>query len=78
MSFTSLSDLLRGVAAERPDRIALAVGAQRLTYAAFDALVDRVAAALQRDGVAPGDAVAICAMPSIRRLHDSPYGTWNG
>jgi acyl-CoA synthetase (AMP-forming)/AMP-acid ligase II len=43
------------------------VDAQRasIDYGALDALMDRVAASLQRDGVAPGEAIAICARNSV-------------
>ena len=34
-------------------------------YATLDALMDRVAAALQRDGLRSGDAIALCAATSI-------------
>ena len=40
------------------------VGAQRLSYAMLDALADRVAAGLLRDGLQPGDKVAVCASSS--------------
>ncbi len=36
-----------------------------INYAALDAQINRVAASLQRDGLIPGDAVAICADTSI-------------
>jgi acyl-CoA synthetase (AMP-forming)/AMP-acid ligase II len=42
-------------------------GTQRLSYGELDALMDRVAAALQRDGVAPGEVVALCGWPSLRQ-----------
>jgi len=35
-------------------------GPTALSYAALDALMNRVAAALQRDGVLPGQAIALC------------------
>jgi long-chain acyl-CoA synthetase len=38
---------------------------ESVTYGQFDALVDRVAAALQRDGIKQGEAVAVCALSSI-------------
>lgn len=63
--FATLSDLIRAHAAERGDKIALAMGDTTLDYAALDARMDRVAASLQRDGVAPGTAVALLAAPSI-------------
>ena len=62
--FATLPDLIRAHALERPERIAVADDAGTLTYAALDAMMDRVAAALQRDGVANGQAVAILAAPS--------------
>lgn len=63
--FATLSDLLRAQAQERPDKPALIFGERSLDYAALDALLDRVATALQRDGVGPGGAVAIVAATSI-------------
>jgi acyl-CoA synthetase (AMP-forming)/AMP-acid ligase II len=63
--FGTLSDLVRAHAGERPDTVALVHGERRLAYGDLDRLVDRVAAALQRDGVRPGDTVAIAATSSI-------------
>jgi len=63
--FATLPDLIRAHAQERGDRIALADDRATLTYAELDALVDRVAAALQRDGVALGQSVAIIAAASV-------------
>ena len=62
--FATLPDLLAAHARERPDKVALADERGTLTYAALDLLADRIAAALQRDGVRHGDAVAIVAAPS--------------
>ena len=64
--FRAIPDLIREHAAARPRHLALAAGDERLDYAALDALMDRVAAALQRDGCRPGDTVAICAHNSPR------------
>jgi acyl-CoA synthetase (AMP-forming)/AMP-acid ligase II len=68
-AFGTVPDLVRRHAAERPSHVAVVQddvhGVRRLDYAAFDALVDRIAAALQRDGVQPRDAVAVCAANSI-------------
>jgi acyl-CoA synthetase (AMP-forming)/AMP-acid ligase II len=61
----SIPDLIRRHAAERPGHVAVIAGDDRIDFAGFDALVDRVAAALQRDGVGPGGAVAIAAAASI-------------
>ncbi|HME86104.1 MAG TPA: class I adenylate-forming enzyme family protein [Roseiarcus sp.] len=66
--FAALPDLIRAHAAERPSHPALIEGDETLTYGALAALMDRIAFALQRDGVSSGDAVAICARTSI------PYG----
>ena len=44
---------------------ALIAGDRRLTYAELDVLADRVAVSLWRDGLRPGDAVAICATNSL-------------
>ena len=63
--FALLPDILREHGQERGDKVALADAAGTLTYAQLDAMMDRVAAALQRDGVAQGQAVAIVAAPSV-------------
>ena len=59
--FRTVPELIREHAAARPRHTALAQGDESIDYAALDALMDRVAAALQRDGLRPGDAIAICA-----------------
>jgi len=53
------------LSAEAPDRVALVDDTTTLTYAALDARADRIAAALQRDGVLPGQAVSICGAASV-------------
>lgn len=63
--FATVSDLIRGHAAERPDKPAMIHDDQSISYAALDTLLDRLAAALQREGVGKGDAVAILAASSI-------------
>lgn len=64
--YGTMGDILRARAAEAPDRPAIVMETgEAVTYAQFDALADRVAAALQRDGIAPGEAVAVCALSSI-------------
>ncbi|KQS49130.1 MULTISPECIES: class I adenylate-forming enzyme family protein [unclassified Sphingomonas] len=62
--FATLPDLIRAHALERGDRIAVADAQGSIDYRTLDAMMDRVAAALQRDGVAPGTAVAIVAAPT--------------
>ena len=64
--FGTLPVLMHAHAAERGDRIAIADETGAISYADFDRLIDRVAATLQRDGLAHGAAVAIVAAPSIR------------
>lgn len=63
--FGAIADLVRLHAQHTPDQAALADNLHSLTYAALDALMDRVAAALQRDGLRPGDAIAVCAASSV-------------
>jgi long-chain acyl-CoA synthetase len=63
--FGTLPELIRQHAAQRPRHPALLQDGRTLDYAALDALMDRIAASLQRDGVQPGDAIAICAAASI-------------
>ena len=63
--FGTLPALIGAHAAERPEHTALVQGRRRISYAELDALMDRVAVGLQRDGVEPGAAVAACALTSI-------------
>ena len=62
--FGTLPDLIRRHAATRPAHPALVFDDYSLSYAELDAELDRVAAALQRDGLRRGDAIAICAATS--------------
>ncbi|MGK6355066.1 class I adenylate-forming enzyme family protein [Sphingomonas sp. DT-207] len=63
--FATLSDLVRAHATERPAKPALICGSTILSYVELDRLMDRSAAALQRDGVRAGEAVAIVGSNSI-------------
>ena len=63
--FATLPDILRVHAIERGDKIAVADADATLTYAELDTLMDRIAAALQRDGVQQGQSVAIIAAASV-------------
>ena len=63
--FLALPDLLRAHGQGQPERAALVQDERRLDYRALDALVDRVAAGLQRDGVSANDVIAISAATSI-------------
>ncbi|MEY2735631.1 MAG: hypothetical protein RLZ58_1040, partial [Pseudomonadota bacterium] len=64
-AFGLIADCIRAHARTAPQRPALREGTQHLSYAQLDAAMDRVAATLQRDGLKPGDAVAICAGNSV-------------
>jgi len=64
-SFRPVADLVREHARRDAQAIALVQYERRLSYAALDALMERVAASLQRDGARPGDVAAICAGTSI-------------
>ncbi len=61
----SIPALIHLHAVERPAHAAVIAGDDRVDYAALDARMDRVAAALQRDGAVPGGAIAIAASSSI-------------
>src|SRR5262245_24595659 len=63
--FGTISDLIRAHASERPAGVALVKGDKHLSYAQLDQLMDRVATALQNNGLRTGDIVAICAGTSI-------------
>ena len=60
----TLSDLLTRSAARTPDKLAIACGDVRWSYAEFDALATRVAAGLARRGIAKGTRVAVLARNS--------------
>src|SRR5450759_2670485 len=63
--FGTISALIRYHAEQQPAHAAVIQYERMLDYAAFNRLIDRVAAALQRDGLQPGDALTICAATSI-------------
>ena len=57
----SLADIPRRSARRCPDKVAVVDGDVTLTFAEFDDLVDRAAAALRDNGFTPGDRVALLA-----------------
>lgn len=57
----SLGDIPRRSARRYPDKVAIIDGDVELTFAEFDSLVDRAAAALNDNGFVPGDRVALLA-----------------
>ncbi len=63
--FQAIADLVRQHAAARPGQRALVQGERSVTWGQLDAMVDRVAASLQRDGVRPQQRIAICAANSL-------------
>jgi long-chain acyl-CoA synthetase len=65
LEFGTIPALIAAHAAEQPDALALVDETRSVTYRQFDDLVNRVGAALQRDGVKPTEAVAVCALSSI-------------
>ncbi|MGC1301306.1 MAG: class I adenylate-forming enzyme family protein [Caulobacteraceae bacterium] len=63
--FGTLSELIHAQAEAQPDRLAAIDTQGQITYHDFDTLLDRVAAALQRDRFEASDVGAICATASI-------------
>jgi long-chain acyl-CoA synthetase len=66
--FFDLPRMLADAAALHPQSLAVLDGERRVSYAAFDGLLNRTAAALQRAGLGPGDVVAILATASVEYL----------
>jgi fatty-acyl-CoA synthase len=60
----TLGDQLRRSAARHPHKPAIACGDTRWTYAEFDAVCDRLAAGLARQGLGRGDRIAVLARNS--------------
>jgi long-chain acyl-CoA synthetase len=69
----NLAVLLEGTAREHPDRVAIAAGPIRLTYAELDAAASRVANALTARGVGRGDRVAL-SCPNLPSFPVVYYG----
>ena len=65
-AFRAIPELIREHAAARPRQPALVQGDTCIDYGQLDALMDGVAASLQRDGVIAGDTIAICAHSTPR------------
>lgn len=60
------SQVVRETASQRPNHPAFIQGDEILTYAELDVWMDRIASALQRDGVQPKEVIGINAVNSIR------------
>lgn len=63
--FGSFESVIRAQAAARPDKAALVDARRVVLYGELDQLMDRIAAALQRDGVGKGEVAAACALSSV-------------
>ena len=61
-AFRTLPDLVREHAQARPEAPALRGSGPALSYGELDTLMDRVAAALQREGLGPGDCIALAGL----------------
>src|SRR5688572_22205828 len=63
--FRSIADVVREHARARPAQPALLQDDTSLSWGELDALMDRIAAGLQRDGMLPGQAIALAGMPTM-------------
>jgi acyl-CoA synthetase (AMP-forming)/AMP-acid ligase II len=66
--FGRMDELVAAHAAERPDAPVAVLGERVLTYAQLDRLTDRLAAALQREGLGKGAAFAIVGGASLEYI----------
>ena len=64
--YGELAWLINAHAANQPDRIALDDGEEQLTWSQTAALVNRIAAQLQAEGLQKGQAVSILGTTTIR------------
>ena len=62
--FGTIADVIRAQAVEHAGKPALIDARRTISYTELDALMDRIAAALQREGVGRADVAAICATTS--------------
>ena len=63
--FGSIPEVIACHAQLRPEHLAVAHDARRLSYRVLDGLMDRVAVSLQRDGLRAGDSIAVAASTSL-------------
>ncbi|HEY8049167.1 MAG TPA: class I adenylate-forming enzyme family protein, partial [Ramlibacter sp.] len=66
--FKTIAELVREHAAFRPKQAAIIHGERRISWEQVDAMMDRVAASLQRDGVKPRQSIAIAGANSPEYL----------
>jgi acyl-CoA synthetase (AMP-forming)/AMP-acid ligase II len=67
-AFLDVPGLIARHALQTPYASALIEGERRVDFDELDLLMDRVAAALQHEGVAPGAAIALCGAGSVEYL----------
>ena len=63
--FRPIAEVIGEHARRAAESTALVDANESLDYGSLDALLDRIAAALQRDGILAGQAIAICAANSV-------------
>lgn len=63
--FGTLADVVRAQALALQDKPALVDAKRTISYAELDEVMDRIATALQREGVGKADVAAICATTSV-------------
>ena len=63
--FGTLADVIREQAKDLRDKPALIDAKRTISYAELDELMDRIAVALQRDGVGKAEVAAVCATSSV-------------
>lgn len=66
--FAYLADIVAAHARERPDAIAVADDARAISWATLDALINRIAARLEREAVGVGQATAIVGLNSVEQV----------
>ena len=66
--FEATPDMIREHARQRPDQMAAMCEGRRVTWAAFDRRLNKVARALSASGIGPGDKVAALSSNSIEYL----------
>jgi long-chain acyl-CoA synthetase len=66
--FATIPQMIAAHAEGRPDAVAIIDGERSLTYRQLKARMEQVAASLQRDGLTPTQAIAICAYSSMEYM----------
>src|SRR5512145_3283787 len=74
-NFATLTPLgfLPRTASIHPDRVAMIHGARRITYRDFDGRARRLASALVRRGIGPGDTVS-AVLPNVPAMLEAHFG----